>query len=189
VFQRCWSDSDFLGMFTEPTCHLAWLSHLRTAPLLAIDVVSDARSDGSFRVVFQDGTKGIFKACEVDKLTWRAEMFAYHIDRELQIQRTPASVVRTLRWDDICRTQPHGEARTKLVKIRDRCSQAGGDTITGMMQGWTKFDVQTLARVDRVFQDQVRFELVYQPKCLRLHAHRRLVRSFQPHNNLSIIVC
>lgn len=86
--------------------------------------------DGSFRVIFSDGSKGLFKGCESEKFhfSWKAgnkrkqifflsslltslrrlqstfahlEIFAYHIDRELAIQRTPASVVRTLLWNDI----------------------------------------------------------------------------------------
>lgn len=98
-------------------------------------------------------------------------MFAYLIDRELALQRTPASVVRTLSWADLMALQPYGETRANLMAIRvgslfllfvfgpdplcqDQCSSKGGTTITGMMQGWTKFDVMLLDRVDQVFQEQ-----------------------------------
>ena len=63
VFQRCWQDSDFLKMFEEKTCHLAWLSKLKTAKLIAVDhadAISDGH-DGAFRVVLEDGTRAIFK--------------------------------------------------------------------------------------------------------------------------------
>lgn len=114
-FERCWKDSDFLKMFTEPSCHLSWLGHLKTSPILAIDYVSPSKlilifdiwislstsfvcflrclfqnqfkissnktkrkvgngHDGSFRVIFNDGSKGLFKGCESEKFhfSWKA---------------------------------------------------------------------------------------------------------------------
>jgi hypothetical protein len=141
VFQRCWRDNDFLKMFTEPTCHLSWISHLKNSPIVAIDHVfelADSKQgdgDGSFRVAFSDGTRGIFKACNAPGYAWQAETIAYHVDRGLNIHRTPASVVRTLSWPALLALQPYGDVKQRLLRIKDKCSSSDSSSITGLMQG------------------------------------------------------
>jgi len=158
VFQRCWQDDDFLRMFNEPTCHLAWISHLKTARIVAVDHVfqlGGSGNDGSFRVVFADGSRAVFKACETHNYSWRAEAFAYFIDRGLQAFRAPGSVVRTLNWNDLFDLQPFGENKERLLKIQQKCSSDQEKTqIIGLMQGWTKYDFKLLNRGDKLFNKQ-----------------------------------
>lgn len=162
VFERCWADADAMKLLDEPTCHLAWISQLKSAPVVAIDYASPLGGDhdGAFRLVLGGGLHAMFKPCATRKGTvdWHRELIAYHIDRALQIHRAPASVVRRFSWRELLATRPFGAIRDILLKVQAQCSDPEyPDHVIGLLQGWTRFDVKLLDRVDLAFANETWF--------------------------------
>jgi hypothetical protein len=151
-----------MKLMDEPTCHLAWISQLKSAPVVAIDYAAPLGGDhdGAVRLVLGGGIHAMFKPCSTRKGTvdWRRELIAYHIDRALQIHRAPATVVRRFAWRELLATRPFGAIRDILLKVQAQCSDPEfPDHVVGLLQGWTRFDVQLLERVDLSFANETWF--------------------------------
>lgn len=178
VFDRCWASADFMTMLDEPTCHLAWLTHLKTAPVVAIDYAAPlgGEHDGSLRLVLGGANvtvHAMFKPCSAARraIDPTRELLAYHIDRQLLIHRVPATVMRRFTWAELFATRPFGAIRDTMAVVQQQCSGHDPAVVTGLVQGWTKFDIKLLDRVDRDLESEIwrqRTPSLYQIELSRL---------------------
>jgi hypothetical protein len=165
LLERCWAELDFMKLMDDPTCHLAWLTHLKTAPVIAIDYAAPlgGEHDGSVRLVLGQPGGGVtnvtmhamFKPCSSSRNNPTRELIAYHIDRALLLHRAPATVLRRFAWSELLSTRPFGAIGDALARIKSSCSSHDPDFVTGVLQGWTKFDMKLLDRVDDDFAKEI----------------------------------
>jgi hypothetical protein len=159
VLERCWAELDFMKLLDDPTCHLAWLTHLKTAPVIAIDYAAPGgEHDGSVRLVLggaNTSMHAMFKPCSSSRSNPTRELIAYHVDRALLLHRVPATVLRRFAWTELWATRPFGAIQEALMRIKSSCSSHDPDYVTGVLQGWTKFDMKLIDRIDDDFAKEI----------------------------------
>lgn len=103
----------FLGRPDEPI-----LASLRSEPIAQAERGNGGLSLG-FRVVLADGTRAYFKPAQDSiAMSWRAELAAFHLDRELGLGRVAPSVGRRIAWSEL-EPAAGNDRRTATLRIDD----------------------------------------------------------------------
>jgi len=118
------SDAAFFGEPDEPR-----LEVLHRSEITRVERGMGGRSV-AFRLTFADGSRGYFKPEQTFSGTsYRAEVAAYHLDRQLGLGRTPPTVLRSIPWSRLSPTLGDDPRASEVIVQPD-------GTVRGSLSFW-----------------------------------------------------
>lgn len=157
----------------DAECHAEWAHRLKTAAIMDVDMMLgfDKGKRNAFRVVFEDGSYGWFKACPGDGENPDMEISAYHLDHILGFHLISPAVKRELVVKELERAiRPENEEFKEILAQTDYlCS--GGRVMRGVMLGWWDGVVPVrspIAKKDSDMEEVLAFRTVWNKRVLGL---------------------